>query len=70
MYDARGREADFSIDEQGFQLIKHATKMSNDEFENDATLREKYYPEVMDLVKRKLGASAAVVFEHTASPLK
>jgi hypothetical protein len=69
VYDIRGREADFSIDEQGFQLVNLVTKVGNDDFENDATVREKYYPEVVDLVKRELGASAAFVFEHTASYL-
>ncbi|KAI1144779.1 hypothetical protein F4825DRAFT_445537 [Nemania diffusa] len=63
--DIRGHEDKFGIDTHGFQLIRHATSMSNVDFENDASIRSKYYPEMEQLVIRLLGASKVFVFEHT-----
>ncbi|KAK0738668.1 hypothetical protein B0T18DRAFT_334096 [Schizothecium vesticola] len=65
MHDIRGREDEFSLDTQGFQLTRHSTSMTNDEFEIDHVIREKYYPEVISLLTRVLGAAQVLPFEHT-----
>lgn len=65
VYNIRGMEHDFHIDTQGFQLCNHSTSVENSEFEDDAAIRAKYYPEMVKLVTNELGASDAFVFEHT-----
>jgi hypothetical protein len=63
--DIRGREDEFRIDTQGFQLLQHDTSMTSDDFENDRDVRAKYYPEIIKLLTQTLGASKVVPFEHT-----
>jgi len=55
IHNIRGNEDNFQIDVQGFQLVKHATKLPNSDFENDAIVRANYYPEMVDLVKTHAG---------------
>jgi hypothetical protein len=62
--DARGREAEFTIDRNGFQLVKAATAMAHDDFYSPEVIRSVYYPEVEQLLKDKLGASRVFVFDH------
>lgn len=65
IYDIRRQEDRFRIDIHGFQLVQHKTALSNDDFEDDAIIRAEYYPEIIELVKRTLGASLVFPFEHT-----
>jgi hypothetical protein len=60
-----GRLSDrvFSLDREGFELVRHETKMKD--FYNDAELRAVYYPEIEALVKRMTGADRVLVFDHT-----
>lgn len=67
IHDIRGHETKFHIDEQGFQLARHNTSMTNDDFEDDSVVRARYYPEMAQLVKDTLGAVEVVPFEHTVS---
>ena len=60
--DARGREAEFTIDRNGFQLVKAPTAVAD--FYDPDEIRRVYYPEVEQLVKDKLGASRVLVFDH------
>lgn len=68
IHDIRGEEEKFKMDVQGFQLVKHKTSLSNDDFEDDTAVREKYYPEMAELAQETLGASLVYIFEHTVSP--
>ncbi|KAF4957904.1 hypothetical protein FGADI_2733 [Fusarium gaditjirri] len=65
--DIRGRESDFVLDTHGFELDHHEPSLTNEEFESDNIVRERYYPEIVDFISKKLGASRVVPFEHTAS---
>lgn len=65
VHDVRGREHEFNIDTQGFQLIRQPTSMTNDDFEIDHVVCTKYYPEVVELLTRTLRATRVVPFEHT-----
>ncbi|KAK3366656.1 hypothetical protein B0T24DRAFT_535188, partial [Lasiosphaeria ovina] len=65
MHDVRGLEDQFHIDTQGFQLVRYPTSLSNDDFEVDHIVRIKYYPEIVRLLTKILGASRVVPFEHT-----
>lgn len=61
--DGRSLLGEFSLDETGFELVAHATAMT-DFFDADE-LQRVYYPEVETLVKRVSGATRVVVFDHT-----
>jgi hypothetical protein len=53
--DARGRENEFTLDRNGFQLVKAPTTMRD--FYDPDEIKRAYYPEVEQLLKDKLGAS-------------
>jgi hypothetical protein len=67
IHDIRGNEDAFKIDTHGFQLVRDSTSMSNDDFEQDSIIRQRYYPEIISLVTKTLGATRVVPFEHTVS---
>jgi hypothetical protein len=60
--DARGREAEFTLDRNGFALVKAPTAVAN--FYDPEEIKRVYYPEVEQLLKDKLGASRVFVFDH------
>jgi hypothetical protein len=60
--DARGREAEFTLDRNGFTLVKAPTLVRN--FYDRDEIRTVYYPEVQRLLRDTLGASRVEVFDH------
>ena len=52
-----------SLEEQGFVLVEHKTKVTN--FFDTAQLESVYYPEIEQLIKSLSGASRVVIFDHT-----
>ena len=51
IHDARGRQGDFSLDKNGFQLIKHTTVMKKEDYNSEENVKNIYYPEVEQMVK-------------------
>jgi hypothetical protein len=62
--DIRGREHDYSIPKNGFSIISLQTKMSYEDFDDEARLREVYFKEVAEALQSSLGAFRVQVFEH------
>jgi len=60
--DARGREDEFTLDRNGFTLLR-APSMVRD-FYAPEEIKSVYYPEVERLLQDKLGAFRVVVFDH------
>lgn len=60
--DARAIADKLSLDEQGFVLTRHETKVKN--FYDQDEVREVYYPEIEKLLKEKTGAVRVLVFDH------
>jgi hypothetical protein len=60
--DARGREAEFTLDRNGFQLVKAPTEFRD--FYSPEAVKRIYYPEVGRLLCDILGASRTFVFDH------
>jgi hypothetical protein len=60
--DARPIAAELRLDEHGFELHSHSTAFTD--FYDDTAVRERYYPEVRDVVQSIMGAVAVVVFDH------
>jgi len=60
--DARGREAEFTLDRNGFALVKAPTAVRD--FYSGDEVKRVYYPEVERLLLETLGASRVFVFDH------
>jgi hypothetical protein len=60
--DARGRESEFTLDRNGFALVKAPTAVAD--FYDPEELKRVYYPEVERLLREQLGASRVFVFDH------
>jgi len=58
-----GRGQDLSLDVNGFELVRHATRM--EDFFDPGQLNAVYYPEVEALVRQVAGAKRVAVFDHT-----
>ena len=61
--DAWPRVAELSADREGFEL--HDFGASFDQFDDDASVHARFYPQVVEFVKRHTGARRVVVFDHT-----
>ena len=61
--NARGLNPAPVLDQQGFALQQHATRVVD--FYDEAEVRSVYYPELEQLVKDATGASSVLVFNHT-----
>lgn len=60
--DARGREADFTLDRNGFALVEAPTAVTN--FYDPEQVERVYYPEVERLLRDKVGAAKVFIFDH------
>lgn len=63
IHDMRPLAGDLSIDEQGFELLHHETKV--DDLYDDKAIESDYDREIEELLKAHLGADRVVVFDHT-----
>lgn len=63
IYDLRQQASEFSLDEEGFRLVRHPTKVRD--FFSEDEVRTIYYPELVELVKQETGCTRALVFDHT-----
>ena len=55
--------AQLSLEEHGFELVEHKTKVAD--FFDESELKSVYYPEVEELIKRESAAARVVIFDHT-----
>ncbi len=62
IYNGRDILGQLSLDEQGFILHQHETKVVN--FYDAQEVKAVYYPEIIELVKEVTGAVKVVVFDH------
>jgi len=63
IYQRPRHRRSFSLEREGFILVNHETKMTN--FYDENEIRDLYYKETEELVKRTSGAKRVVVFDHT-----
>lgn len=61
--DARGREAEFTLDRNGFQLVKAPSRVGD--FYAPEEVKRTYYPEVERLLRDTLGVARVHIFDHT-----
>ncbi len=55
--------AKLSADREGFELHPFGARF--DQYDDDASVKGAFYPQVVDFVKRNTGAKRVVVFDHT-----
>lgn len=63
VYNGWSKASSFSIDKEGFALNDFQTDF--DDWEEEARVREHFYPEVVEFLKKTLGAKRVLVFDHT-----
>src|SRR5207249_7687679 len=63
IYNGRLSRYGFSLEREGFVLVKHETKVAN--FYDEEEVRSVYYPEIERLVKEMTGAAKVLIFDHT-----
>src|SRR5712692_4500395 len=61
--DGRPLRGTFKLDTHGFVFVDHHTKMKD--FTDEGERKRVYDPEVQALIKKHVGASEVVVFDHT-----
>jgi hypothetical protein len=59
----RGKEDSVSLDTTGFQFYRYPSKHTS--FANDEEIRQGYYPESAELIKKVTGASRVELFDHS-----
>ena len=62
--DLRGQEESFSLDVQGFEVLKYDGSVQG-VFEQDSEAQTIYYNEIGELLKKRLGASRVLIYHHT-----
>lgn len=62
-YDGWDRAKEWSEDKHGFALKDFKT--SYGDWENEEAVRSKFYPEIVEFLKRETGAKRILVFDHT-----
>lgn len=57
----------FSVDKEGFAVKEFPSSFdyTSGLWEQEAIVREKFYPEVVEFLKKELGAKRVLVFDHT-----
>jgi glutathione S-transferase len=61
--DGWHRADSFSVDKEGFSIDEF--KSAYDRWENDEAVKTDFYPEVVEFLKRTVGAKRVLVFDHT-----
>jgi hypothetical protein len=63
IFDGRLVAKDFSLDREGFELVRHPTVVRN--FYDDEEVRRVYYPLVEAFLRATLKADRVFIFDHT-----
>jgi hypothetical protein len=63
IFDGRLVATGFSLDREGFELVRHPTVVRN--FYDEEEVRRVYYPAVEAFLKATLKADRVVIFDHT-----
>jgi len=63
VHNARGKEDSIGLDKTGFQFIKHVS--AEKDFLDEEKIKDVYYKEVEELLKKQTGAKRIFIFDHT-----
>jgi hypothetical protein len=62
IFDIRGYESRFSLEDDGFQRVRHDHAFAD--FDDEEAVRGRYFPEVADMFRRLLGTQRVIVFDY------
>lgn len=66
IHDIRGRESEFTLDRDAFQVIQNVPISSETSFSDDDSIKKNYYPEVEKLLLESIpGSNRIHIFDHT-----
>jgi len=63
VHDGWSRAASFSLDREGFAFREFGS--SFEAWDDDAAIRDRFYPQVTEFVAAQVGAKRVIVFDHT-----
>jgi len=63
--NVRGNEDQYTLDATGFEFHRVPTKLTADDFSNDEKVKQEYYEEQSEIIRKITGASKVVLFDHT-----
>jgi hypothetical protein len=63
VFDGRSISDSFSLDREGFALVRHPTAVRD--FYNEEEIRKVYYPAAESFIRATLRADRVVIFDHT-----
>ena len=61
--DARGHQSKFTLDNSGFQFMRHVS--AEDQFDEEQRIQKAYYREIEELLMRETAAKRVHIFDHT-----
>jgi len=64
VHDIRGTEAKYTLDRNGFQVLKMESRLTPEEFHDRERVKSVYYDELKELLKRTFGARRVEILEH------
>jgi hypothetical protein len=66
LQDIRGREVDFSLDKDSFQMLENIHNSKETDFASDDSIKGNYYPEVEGVLFEHVpGCDRVFIFDHT-----
>jgi len=65
VHDGWSKAQEFSEDVHGFSIHDFASAYPAGKWEDDELVKEKFYPEVVEFLKKTVGAKRVLVFDHT-----
>ena len=63
IHNLRGQESSVTLENAGFQFLKNQNQVK--ELNDDDKIKEEYYPDIIQLLKKLTGASRVVLFDHS-----
>ncbi|PQE08512.1 hypothetical protein CJF30_00005394 [Rutstroemia sp. NJR-2017a BBW] len=64
--DIRGRESEYTLDKDAFEVVLGVPESAEKEFRDDESIKKNYYPEVEKLVLDNVpGSNKVFIFDHT-----
>lgn len=64
IHDIRGFERQFTLDQNGFEIIQHETSLALDDFTNHSKIESHYLGECQELVRQHCGAKQVAVIGY------
>jgi len=66
IHDIRGRESEYTLDKDAFQVISNVPESAEKSFTDDESIKKNYYPEVEKLLLDNIeGSNKIFIFDHT-----